>query len=141
MVHFYPEPSGASVTHLDLLSPMPFISEEGEAYRLAKESKLRECLDLVGDRLLWLEESIESVYLSTPRTYSRYTSSPLGSAFGVRRDWRRPLRTVLSPRTPLKNLLFTGQSLNLHGLLGVSMTSVLTCREILGKDFISLRRN
>lgn len=140
MVHFYPEPSGASVTHLDLLSPMPFISEEGEAYRLAKESKLRECLDLVGDRLLWLEESIESVYLSTPRTYSRYTSSPLGSAFGVRRDWRRPLRTVLSPRTPLKNLLFTGQSLNLHGLLGVSMTSVLTCREILGKDFISLRR-
>ena len=141
MVHFYPEPSGAPATHLDLLSPMPFISEEGEAYMLAKETKLRECLALAGDRLPWLEDSIESVFTSTPRTYSRYTSSPLGSAFGIRRDWRRPLRTVLSPRTPLKNLLFTGQSLNLHGLLGVSMTSVLTCREILGKDFISLRRN
>ena len=156
MVHFYPEPQG-SVAHLDLMSPMPFyrgddesdfcLSSSGKAitsdsrdsYELTKWRKLKECLDLVRNRLPWLEGSIENAYTSTPLTYSRYTSTPQGSAFGVRHDWRTPLRTVLSPRTPLKNLLFTGQSLNLHGLLGVSMTSVLTCREILGKDFIALR--
>lgn len=155
MVHFYPEAQGG-VTHLDLLSPMPFIlgkegldnypsasgkaiaSESADSYESAKQRKLRECLDLVAPRLPWLEGSIESTYTSTPLTYSRYTSTPQGSAFGIRHDWRTPLRTILSPRTPLKNLLFTGQSLNLHGLLGVSMTSVLTCRELLGKDFISL---
>lgn len=155
MVHFYPEPQGG-VTHLDLLSPMPFIlgkegldnypsasgkaiaSESADPYESAKQRKLRECLDLVAPRLPWLEGSIESTYTSTPLTYSRYTSTPQGSAFGIRHDWRTPLRTILSPRTPLKNLLFTGQSLNLHGLLGVSMTSVLTCRELLGKDFITL---
>ncbi len=153
MVHFYPEPQGG-VTHLDLMSPMPFtkgvdesdqtsgkaiVSGSEDSYESAKQRKLKECLDLVGNRLPWLENSIESAYTSTPLTYSRYTSTPQGSAFGIRHDWRTPLRTVLSPRTPLKNLLFTGQSLNLHGLLGVSMTSVLTCREILGKDFIALR--
>ena len=154
MVHFYPEAQG-SVTHLDLLSPMSFtsgneddkyslsttgkmVSSKGEPYESTKRWKLRECLDLVAPRLPWLEGGIESTYTSTPLTYSRYTSTPQGSAFGIRHDWRTPLRTILSPRTPLKNLLFTGQSLNLHGLLGVSMTSVLTCREILGKDFISL---
>ena len=138
MVHFYPEPQG-NVTHLDLMSPMTFYEKKWVSYEQAKRAKLRECLDMVGNRLPWLEGDIESVTTSTPLTYSRYTSTPQGSAFGVRHDWRTPLRTVLSPRTPLKNLLFTGQSLNLHGLLGVSMTSVLTCREILGKDFIALR--
>ncbi len=156
MAHFYPESQG-DVTHLDLMSPMTFYrgddesghclslsgkaisSNSGESYESAKQRKLKECLDLVASRLPWLENYIESAYTSTPLTYSRYTSTPQGSAFGVRHDWRTPLRTVLSPRTPLKNLLFTGQSLNLHGLLGVSMTSVLTCREILGKDFIALR--
>lgn len=151
MVHFYPVRQGG-VTHLDLISPMSFpqgdeesdsrLSATGtaaESYESAKRRKLRECLDLTASRLPWLEDSIENIYTSTPLTYSRYTSTPKGSAFGVRHDWSTPLRTILSPRTPLKNLLFTGQSLNLHGLLGVSMTSLLTCRELLGKDFTILR--
>jgi hypothetical protein len=44
--------------------------------------------------------------------------------------------TVLTPRTPIPNLLQTGQSLNLHGILGVSMTSFFTCAEILGMETI-----
>ena len=35
------------------------------------------------------------------------------------------------------NLLMTGQSLNLHGMLGVSMTSVLTCAEIIGMSALA----
>jgi all-trans-retinol 13,14-reductase len=38
----------------------------------------------------------------------------------------------------LRNVFLTGQNLNLHGILGVSMTSVLTCMEILGRDSLSL---
>jgi all-trans-retinol 13,14-reductase len=40
--------------------------------------------------------------------------------------------TMLSPRTPISNLLLTGQNLMLHGLEGVSMTALLTCSEVLG---------
>ncbi len=138
MVYFYPK-THDGVTHLDLMSPMPFSMIKGESYEQAKREKLQECLGLVKQRLPWLEDSIERAYTSTPLTYSRYTFTPQGSAFGIRHNWETPLRTVLSPRTPLDNLLFTGQSLNLHGLLGVSMTSALTCREILGRDFIALR--
>ncbi len=138
MVFFYPKPHGG-VTHLDLMSPMPFSMIKGESYEQAKREKLQECLGLVKQRLPWLDDSIERACTSTPLTYSRYTFTPQGSVFGIRHNWETPLRTVLSPRTPLDNLLFTGQSLNLHGLLGVSMTSIFTCREILGRDFTVFR--
>ena len=55
---------------------------------------------------------------------------------GIRKDYNNPMFTVLTPRTPIPNLLQTGQNLNLHGILGVSMTSFFTCAEILGMDKI-----
>ena len=42
--------------------------------------------------------------------------------------------TLLSPRTPIPNLLLTGQNLMLHGLHGVTMTALFTCAEVLGKE-------
>ncbi len=42
--------------------------------------------------------------------------------------------TLLSPRTPISNLLLTGQNLMLHGLHGVTMTALFTCAEVLGKE-------
>lgn len=64
---------------------------------------------------------------STPLTWRDYTLTPLGSAFGIRKDCRQPLLTMLSPRTPIPNLLLTGQNLMLHGLEGVTMTALQTC--------------
>jgi all-trans-retinol 13,14-reductase len=49
----------------------------------------------------------------------------------VRKDCRQPLLTMLSPRTPIANLLLTGQSVMLHGLEGVAMTARQTCEIIL----------
>jgi all-trans-retinol 13,14-reductase len=51
----------------------------------------------------------------------------------MRKDYRNML-TILSPRTPIPNLLLTGQNLTLHGIEGVMMTTVLTCAEILGPE-------
>ena len=51
--------------------------------------------------------------------------------YGIRKDWRSPLTTVLTRRTPLPNLFLTGQNLNLHGILGVSMTALMTSKAII----------
>jgi hypothetical protein len=69
-------------------------------------------------------------------TYNRFTHTAEGSAYGIRKDWRSPLTTVLTPKTPIENVLLTGQNLNLHGVLGVSMTSVLTAAQIVGMETI-----
>ena len=104
----------------------------GEDYLQFKQTKTNECLNLVQSRLPQLREAIEHVYTSTPLTYNYYTLTPEGSAYGICKDYFSPHLTLLSPRTPLQGLYLTGQNLNLHGILGTSITAVLTCRQILG---------
>ena len=74
---------------------------------------------------------METHYTSTPLTYRDYTLTPCGSAYGVRKDYHNLMITMLSPRTPIPNLLLTGQNLILHGLEGVAMTARYTCDAIL----------
>lgn len=133
-----------TTTNIDLLAPMTWqevekwshspIGRRGEDYVAFKEAKTEACISLVEKRLPELRGAIDRVYTSTPLSYQSYISSAEGSAFGIRKDYHNPMFTVLTPRTPIPNLLQTGQSLNLHGVLGVSMTSFFTCAEILGME-------
>ena len=144
LLHCYPPSEGTSMTHVDLISPMSGAGLEnfaslapgrrGKEYDAVKASKASECIDLVSKALPDFRNCIDKVYTSTPLTYQSYTGTPEGSAYGIVKDWQNPMGTVLAPRTPIPNLLLTGQSLNLHGVLGVSMTSVLTASCILGLE-------
>ena len=62
----------------------------------------------------------------TSRTQSANSLTPQGSAYGLRKDCRSLLTTSLSVRTPIANLLLTGQNVMLHGLEGVAMTAKAT---------------
>jgi all-trans-retinol 13,14-reductase len=53
--------------------------------------------------------------------------------YGYVKDAENPMMSTLSPKTKLKNLFFTGQSINMHGILGVTINAVATCSEIIGK--------
>lgn len=137
LVHFYVPEKGEYATHLDLISPMAWEAvskysslpkgRRGEEYEALKQRKAEECISLVEQRLPGLRDAIAQVWTSSPLTYQSYTGTSFGSAYGIRKDFNNPMLTVMSPRTPLRNLFMTGQSLNLHGMLGVSMTSVMTC--------------
>ena len=72
--------------------------------------------------------------ISTPLTYRDYTGTPDGSLYGIIKDYRDTLMTTLTPRTKIPNFYFTGQNINLHGVLGVTIGAVMTCGEILGID-------
>ena len=142
MIHFYsPEKDiDGYATHMDLIMPVDAAPgpDSPQAYAQWKETRLQEALGLAESRLPGLRNAISAIWTSTPHTWEQFTGSPGGSAFGVQKDWRNPIGTLLSPRTPLKGLFLTGQNLNLHGLLGVSITSFLSCREILGSASASL---
>ena len=142
MIHFYPErwPDG-SAKAVDLLSPMRMSDEwdetrvgrRGQKYLALKKSKAVECLDLAETGLNGLRDAVQSIWTSSPLTWRDYTASAGGSAYGIMKDWRNPLGSVISPRTPVSNLFLTGQNLNLHGILGTSMTSFLTAGAVLGR--------
>lgn len=137
---------GEYTRQVDLLTPMVWdecgqwsdtrVGRRGDAYKEMKERRADECIALAETVAPGFREMVSVRYISTPLTYRDYVSSPHGSAYGVRKDFRNPMQTVLSPRTPVPNLYLTGQNLVLHGLHGVTMTSLFTCAEIVGKERI-----
>ena len=81
-----------------------------------------------------LEQAVEKYWTSTPATWERYTGTPGGSAFGIR---KKDATCYVHPRTPVPGLYLTGQNCGLHGILGVSETALVTCREILGESTLN----
>ncbi len=112
------------------------VEDRGEDYIRFKEEKARKLLALAENKIPGLRKYIKSYYTSTPLTYRDYTGSANGSAYGLIKDYRNPTYSILHPKTRLKNLFFTGQNLNMHGILGVSISSVLTCSSFLGEEYL-----
>ena len=85
-------------------------------------------------RVPGLAPAVEQYWTSTPATWERYTGTPGGSAFGIR---KKDATCFVHPRTPVPGLYLTGQNCGLHGVLGVSETALVTCREILGEKTLN----
>lgn len=111
-------------------------NDRGRAYENFKAEKIEVMLTELEKKFPVIREAIHTVYASTPLSYRDYIGVERGSMYGFVKDADFPMKSFLSPKTRLKNLFFTGQSLNMHGILGVTISAVLTCSEILGKDYL-----
>lgn len=125
---------------VDILTPMLWneveqwkdttVAHRGEDYKEMKRQKAEKLIGIVEQQIPGLRSAIDMVFTSTPLTYRDYNHTPYGSAYGIRKDCNNPMLTILTPRTPIPNLLMTGQNLMLHGLHGVTMTALYTCKVI-----------
>lgn len=134
---------------ISILAPMRFadvqqwahtynrVGREGRrsaGYTDFKERKTAQLLNMVQQRFPWLQENIKACYSSTPLTNRDYIGDSTGSMYGIQKDYTHPLKTMISPRTKIANLFLTGQNLNLHGILGTSLSAALTCSLLLNDD-------
>ena len=101
-----------------------------------RSGRQKTLLDSVEKKFPGLRDCIKSYYTATPLSYRDYIGNDDGSLYGIVKDFKDPLRTFISPRTKLPNLYFTGQNLNLHGILGSAMSGVVTCCAFMGNDSI-----
>jgi len=108
----------------------------GQDYLDFKVQKTEILLGLVEKKFPGLRSKIKFIESSTPLTWRDHTGTPEGSMYGIQKDFNNPIKTVVLPRTKIPNLYFTGQNTNLHGVLGVTIGSVLTCGEMIGLDYI-----
>jgi all-trans-retinol 13,14-reductase len=108
----------------------------GEDYEAFKKRKAEILIDLAEEKFPGLKNAIEKYYTATPLSYRDYIGTDDGSMYGITKDYRNPLKTFISPRTKLPNLWLTGQNLNLHGILGASMSALVTCTAFMGNDDI-----
>lgn len=127
---------------MTLIAPMEFkemtpwidteIEKRGEEYLKMKAEKTEKLLALLEKKYPNIKESIEVISTSSPLTYRDYTGVRDGAMYGVLTDSRNPFESQILPKTKVNNLLLTGQNINMHGVLGVTLSAIITCGELLG---------
>lgn len=111
-------------------------NDRGETYAEFKTKKTEIFLNELEKKFPHIRKCIRSIHTSTPLSYRDYIGCHRGSMYGYAKDVENPLKSFISPRTKMENLYFTGQSLNMHGILGVTISGVVTCSEILGAEYL-----
>ncbi|MDO5665325.1 MAG: NAD(P)-binding protein [Bacteroidia bacterium] len=132
---------------VELLTPMLYSEVEqwadtrferrGDDYKQFKEQKAADIIRFAKQFIPDIDQDTELIITTTPLSYRDYTGSIEGSAYGIMKNYQNPITTLIPIRSKVKNLLFAGQNVNMHGVLGVSLTSMLTCSELLGEDYLA----
>jgi all-trans-retinol 13,14-reductase len=108
------------------------VEKRGEEYKEFKRSRAEKMLDVLERDFPGIRNAVNTYYTSTPLTYRDYTGTNKGSIYGILKDYHNPLKTIILPRTTVPNLFHTGQNINIHGVIGVTISSILTCGELIG---------
>ena len=129
-----------------ILASMPFTRfmkwentvsvNRGNEYLEFKTRCADSLLDLAERKFPGIRPAINYMEISTPLTWRDLTGTPEGSMYGIERDFHEPLMTTLFPDTKIPGFYFTGQNINIHGVLGVTIGAVLTCSKILGAEYL-----
>jgi all-trans-retinol 13,14-reductase len=135
-----------SAKSIIILASMPFEmvkkwenthpGNRGAEYLEFKNQCTDSLIELAEQKFPGLRKAILYKEASTPLTWRDYTGIPEGSMYGIAHDYHDPIVTTLIPATKLPGFYFTGQNINLHGVLGVTIGAVLTCGEILGLQYL-----
>lgn len=129
------------LTYMDYAQVRPWMDSRNSAtrpglrppaYEAFKEARCRELMELVCQHQGISPGIITDYRAATPLTIRDYTGTPEGALYGGQKSYKEPQARSLGTRTRLENLFFTGQNINLHGVLGVSLSALATAGEIVG---------
>ena len=113
--------------------------QEYDAWKLEHVKKVLAKLELLHPGI---GQMIEHITASSPLTIRDYYSVKEGALYGFRRDCKNIALSQLSVFSKVKNLFFTGQCVNLHGICGVPLTAINTVEAITANpDFIDKINN
>ncbi|HLV13903.1 MAG TPA: NAD(P)/FAD-dependent oxidoreductase [Xanthomarina sp.] len=111
-------------------------NDRGQTYEEFKKEKEEKIIKELEKKFPNIRECILETYSSSPLSYRDYIATNRGSMYGYSKDVNKSMQTFISPKTKIENLLFTGQCMNMHGILGVTIGAVVTCSEILGQEYL-----
>jgi all-trans-retinol 13,14-reductase len=110
--------------------------QRGADYLAFKKQCINKVMNMLKGIYPNIEDAIEHISASTPLTIRDYTGSKDGSLYGIEKDCNNMLRSHIVPRTKINNLYLTGQNINLHGIIGVALSAILTAGEFVGVNTI-----
>lgn len=110
------------------------VGKRGKEYETWKQSYADGIIEKLESRHPGLKDAIENIYTSTPLTIRDFYGTKEGSVFGIRKDCQNIMFSHIPIRTRVKNLIMTGQNINLHGICGVPLTAIQTCESLMGTN-------
>lgn len=105
-----------------------------EPYMAYKREKAKQLVNKVAERFPEISMHLTDMQIATPLTFRDYMGTDDGSIYGMIANYNQPMASMVPTQTKIPNLLFSGQNINIHGVLGVSITALATCGHIVGLD-------
>lgn len=106
------------------------------AYRLWKAERTEAVLRRLEEAMPGIRRAINNVTAASPLTIRDWLLTPEGALFGYRKNCDKLMLSQIPVFTKVRNLLLAGQNINLHGICGTPLTSILTAEGILGRNAI-----
>ena len=110
------------------------VMKRGPEYDALKDALVRRIVGMIAQVAPELPERIVDAYAATPLSDEWYTANEHGAVFGISHDVGQQGRDRPQPRTRLKNLYFTGHSIQMPGICGVFINAFNTCAMLRGDD-------
>ena len=112
------------------------IGHRGTEYEAWKERLKSKVLNKLEQLHPGTMDAIETSFTSSPLTIRDYYGVKEGSLYGHQCDCKNLLLSQMPIVTKVRNLLLTGQNVNLHGICGVPLTAIETAEAIVGRGTI-----
>lgn len=112
------------------------VGHRPQSYNQWKEGQVNKIINKLENIFPGFYSMIANVYAASPLTIRDYYYTKEGAIFGYRKDCEDLIFSQLPVYTKVKNLLLTGQNINLHGICGVPLTAINTSEAILGTNYL-----
>ncbi len=113
-------------------------SDEYLSWKEKIKNKILKKMDMLHPGFI---DTVEMSFASSPLTIRDYYGSKEGSLYGHQCDCENLMLSQMPIATKVRNLLLTGQNVNLHGICGVPLTAIETAEAIVGKGTILSKIN
>ena len=137
---------GQYATKVLITAPMPFdmvrrwedttVGHRGSEYEAWKAKCAELLLAQIEEMHPGFQACIEAVNTSSPLTIRDFYGVKDGSICGFAKNCQNIVLSQVPVLTKVRNLLLTGQNVNLHGFCGVPLTAITTCEAILGRNYV-----
>ena len=108
----------------------------GESYEAWKRERTDRVLDLVEKRYPGIREAAGDIFASSPLTFRDWMGTRRAGAYGLFKDSTNIAASLIPVKTKVKNLVLTGQNVNMHGIGGVPMTAIETIQTIFADESV-----
>ena len=117
------------------------VGKRGEEYLMFKKRCEEQIINKMEKVFPDIRKCIKSIFSASPLTIRDFYNQKEGSLYGTVTDCNNITLSHIPVRTKLKNLLLTGQNVNLHGIVGTPLTAINTCAELLGMEYLLSKIN